>query len=65
MDDPKFSFRFVSLNRILNGVNKLNPKKASQATDIPVKIKENKDLVSFYIYHNFNNVLSSCSFQRH
>ena len=47
MDDPKFSFRFVSLNRILNGVNKLNPKKASHATDIPIKIiKENKDLVS-------------------
>ena len=66
MDDLKFSFRFVSLNRILNGVNKLNPKKASQATDIPVKIiKESKDLVSFYIYHNFNNALSSCSFQRH
>ena len=63
MDNPKFSFRFVSLNEILNKVNKLNRKKASQTTDIPVKIiKENKDVVSFYVFHNFNNALSSCSF---
>ena len=38
MDNPKFSFRFVSLNETLNGVNKLNHKKASQASDIPFKI---------------------------
>ena len=50
MDNPKFSFRFVSLNETLNGVNKLNRKKASQATDIPVKIiKENKD-VNFFMF---------------
>ena len=59
MDNPKFSFRFVSLNEALTGVNKLNCK----ATDIPVKIiKENKDVKSFYVFHNFNNALSSCSF---
>ena len=58
MDNPKFSFSFVSLNEILNGVDKLNRKKASQATDIPVKIiKENKDVISFYVFHNFNNAL--------
>ena len=63
MDSPKFSFRFVSLNETLNRVNKLNCKKASQATDIPVKIiKENKDVISFYVFHNFNNALSGCSF---
>ena len=63
MDNPKFSFRFVSLNETLNGVNKLNRKKASQASDIPVKIiKENKDVISFDVFHNFNNALSSCSF---
>ena len=63
MHNPKFSFRFVSLNETLDGVNKLNLKKASQATDIPVKtIKENKDVASFYAFHNFNNALSSCSF---
>ena len=63
MDNPKFSSRFVSLNEGLTGVNKLNRKKASQATDIPVKIiKENKDVISFYVFHNFSNALSTCSF---
>ena len=39
MDNTKFSFRFACLNKTLDiRVNKLNPKKASQATDIPVKI---------------------------
>ena len=57
MDNPKFSFRFVSLNETLNVVNRLKPKKASKATDIPVK-----DAVSFHFFHNFNNALSSCSF---
>ena len=34
-----------------------------QAIDIPVKIiKENKDVISLYVFHNFNNPLSSCSF---
>ena len=37
-DNPKFGFRFVSLNETSDGVDKLNPKKASHATDIPVKI---------------------------
>ena len=63
IDNPKFGFRFVSLNEALTGINKLNRKKTSQATDIPVKIiKENKDVISFYVFHNFNNTLSSCSF---
>ena len=62
MDNRKISFRFVSLNETLNGVNKLKCKKASQATDIPVKIiKENKDVIS-YVFHNFNNALPSSSF---
>ena len=62
IDNPKYSFSFVSLNETLDRINKLNPKKASQATDILVKItKGNKDLVSFYVFHNFNNVLSSWS----
>ena len=62
IDNPKYSFSFVSLNETLDRINKLNTKKASQATDILVKItKGNKDLVSFYVFHNFNNVLSSCS----
>ena len=57
------TFNFFSLNETLYRVNKLNPKKASQATDILVKIiKEKKDAVSFYVFHNFSNALSSYSF---
>ena len=60
INNPKFNFRVVSLNETLDEANKLIPKKI---TDIPVKIiKENKDLVLFYVFHNFNNALSSCSF---
>ena len=41
----------------------LDPKKTSQVNDIPVKvIKENKDIVAFFIHHNFNNSLSSSTF---
>ena len=59
----KSSFWFVSLNETLDEVNKLNLKEVSQATGVLVRIiKENKDLVSFYVFHNFNNALSSCSF---
>ena len=39
---PKFSFHFVTLEETLNEVALLSNKKASQASDIPVKImKEN------------------------
>ena len=66
MDNPKFSFRFVSLNETFDKVNKLDPKKSLHATSTLVKIiKENKDVVSFYDFHNFNNALKSCSFQLH
>ena len=52
MDNPKFSFRCVSLNEILDG-----------ATGIFVEIiKQNKDVVSFYVFHNFSNALPSCFF---
>ena len=52
MDNPKFSFRFVSLNEILDG-----------ATGIFVEIiKQNKDVVSFYVFHNFSNALPSSFF---
>ena len=65
-DNPKFSFTFVSLNETLNGVNKLNRKKASQATDIPVKIiKENKDVISFSVFHNFKMHYQVALFQLH
>ena len=63
MNNQKFSFKFVCLNETLNGVKNSNPKKAWQATDITIKtITENKDLVSLYVFPNFNNLLSSSSF---
>ena len=63
MENRKFRFNFVLFEYILDEINKLNSKKASQATDIPVRIiKGNKDAIALFIYHNFNNSLSSSSF---
>ena len=40
-----------------------NPRKASQITDIPLStIKENKDVIALFIYHNFNKSPSSSYF---
>ena len=37
--------------------------KVSQKTDISVRIiKENIDIVSYFLYHNFNNLLSCSTF---
>ena len=48
---PKFSFHLVTLEETLNEVALLSDKKASQASDIPVKIiKENRDLITFFYY---------------
>ena len=56
---PSFAFKFVSLEEAIKEVNKLSIKKPSQILHIPVKIiKENKDLISDFVYH-FNNALSS------
>ena len=58
-----FSFSFVTKEIILNELCKLNPKKAYQESDIPVKIiKENLDIVSNFVYNNFNNFLFSSNF---
>ena len=61
-----FSFSFVTKEIILNELCKLNPKKAYQESDIPVKIiKENLDIVSNFVYNNFNNSLFSSNFPSH
>ena len=58
---PKFRFHLVTLEETFKEVALLSDKKASQASDIPVKIvKENRDLIARFILHNFNNA-SSCS----
>ena len=50
MDNPKFSFRFVSLNKALTRVNKLNRRKASQATDIPVKLAKKTNMLCLFMF---------------
>ena len=60
---PSFAFEFVTLEETIKEVNKLSINKASQKLDIPVKIvKENKDLISYFVYNNFNNALSSLQY---
>ena len=58
---PKFSFDLVTLEETLKEVALLSDQKASQASDIPVKIiLKNRDLIAYFLLHNFNNDLS-CS----
>ena len=58
-----FSFSFISHANIVKELNKLKTKKVSQKTDIAIKIvKENVDIISHFLYHNFNNSLSCSTF---
>ena len=58
-----FSFKFISHVDVVKELNKLKSKKASQKTNIPIKIvKENVDIMSHFQYHNFNNSLSCSTF---
>ena len=63
LDNPNFYFEYTSFDQPLKELEKLDPKKTSQMNNIPVKvIKENKDILVFFIHHNFNNSLSSATF---
>ena len=58
---PKFSSHFLTLEGTLTDVALLSDKKASQTSDIPVKIiEENRYLIGYFVLHNFINFLS-CS----
>ena len=58
-----FLFSFVTKEIILNKLRKLNPKKARQEIDIPVKIVSDFwDIVSNFFYNNFNTSLFSSNF---
>ena len=60
---PTFGFNFSSYEETVKKVNNLKSRKVSQKTDIPVKIgKGNVDIVSYFLYHNFNNSLSCSTF---
>ena len=53
-----FNFKLTSHEEIEKELNNLKIKKASQKSDIPLKIiKENVDIISYFLYHNFNNSL--------
>ena len=58
-----FFFKFIDRKKIFNELQKLKSKKACQGSDIPVKIiKENIDIITDFIYNNFNNSLFSSYF---
>ena len=58
-----FEFSFVRVARVLKEIKKLNPRKAAQTTDIPVKIlKDNADIFADYICGFFNESLNCCKF---
>ena len=58
-----FSFNFILHDDTVKKFNKLKNKKASQKTDIPIKIViKNVDIISHFLYHNFNNSLSCSTF---
>ena len=61
--DLKFSFIFETKNKILAEIHNLDDKKACQESDIPVKIiKDNIDIFSEFIFHNFNNSIFDATF---
>ena len=55
---PIFNFKLTSHEEIEKELNNLKIKNASQKSDIPLKIiKENVDIISYFLYHNFSNSL--------
>ena len=61
--DLQFSFNFETKNKILAEIHNLDKKKAYQESDIPVKIiKDNINIFSEFILHNFNNSIFDATF---
>ena len=60
---PTFNFKFTSRDETGKEVNNLKIKKALQKSDIPPTIvKENVDIISYFLYHNLNNSLLCATF---
>ena len=56
-----FSFKYVIRNKIFKEMQNLDSKKTCQESDIPVKLIKNLDVISPFVYNNYNNSLfSSC-----
>ena len=50
------SFTNVSVENVMKEIRKLNSKKATQKTDIPIKaLKQNTDIFRKYVFDFFNN----------
>ena len=63
LKNPTFSYNFVCREEIVEEIDKLSSKKAFEKPDIPAKIiEENKDLISCFLHHNFNNSLPGPAF---
>ena len=63
LGSPIFNSKFTSYEETEKKINNLKIKKASQKSNIPVKIiKENVDIISYFLCHNFNNSLSCATF---
>ena len=63
--DLSFSFKFIDRKKIFNELQKLKSKEACQRSDIPVKtIIENTNIITDFIYNNFNNSLFSSYFHQ-
>ena len=58
-----FSFKFETQEKFSKLIQNLNCNKATQQYDIPIKIlKENSEIFSYILCHNFNNSLFSKAF---
>ena len=56
-----FSFSNVSVTNLKKEIRKLDPRKGTQATDIPVRIlKQNVDIFGNYICYFFNECVDKC-----
>ena len=63
LDKPTFIFKFTFHEETEKELNNLKIKKTPQKSDTPLKIiKENVDIISHFLYHNFNNSLSCATF---
>ena len=61
--NSKFSFNFETKNKVLAEIHNLDKKKSCQESDIPVKIiKDNIDIFSEFVLHNFNNSIFDATF---
>ena len=63
--ESSLSFQFVEQDSVVKEIQILKSNKTSQQNDIPIKnLKENIDICSYILYHNFNNSLSSAVFSK-